>query len=103
MDGFKKVAKLDDIPENGMKSFEIDFEKIIICRTEDGVYALTDECSHDSAPISLGHIENCQVVCPRHGARFDIKSGDVKAPPAVVGIDTYEVKIDGDDIYVKLD
>lgn len=103
MDGFTKVATLDQIPEGGMKGFEINFEKIIICRSEDGVFALADECSHDSAPISMGHVENCQVVCPRHGARFDIKSGEVKGPPAVVGIDSYEVKVDGNDIYVKLD
>lgn len=103
MSGFVKIAAVDEIPLNGMKSFEIDEEEILICRTEEGVFALADECSHDAAPISRGEICEGQLVCPRHGAKFDIKTGEVKGPPAVVGIDTYEVKIENNEIYVMIE
>ena len=104
MSGFIKVAALDDIPVGKMKPFEIGFDRIVICRTEAGVFALTDECSHDGAPISDGRIDRQQnIVCPRHGARFNCQSGEVVAPPAVTGIDTFQVKIENDEIYVLLD
>ena len=102
MSDFTKVASVDEIGVNEMKSFEVNYERIIVCRTEKGFFALVDECSHDSSPISEGHICEGQVVCPRHGAKFDITTGEVKAPPAVVGIDTYEVKVENNDIFVKV-
>jgi len=55
----------------------------------------------NKAVIRFEAIKAHQVICPRHGARFNIVTGAVEAPPAVVGIDTYEVKIDGDDILVR--
>ncbi|MEA1979762.1 MAG: non-heme iron oxygenase ferredoxin subunit [candidate division Zixibacteria bacterium] len=103
MSKFKKVATTADVPTGEMKAFHIGHNQIIICNIEGKFYALLDECTHDSAPISSGNIQNNEVVCPRHGARFEIKSGAVKAPPALVPLDTYEVKIDGNDIYVKLE
>lgn len=104
MGEFKKVASVDDIPMGKMKAFEVGFDRIVICRTEDGIFALEDECSHDSAPISTGRLDRQgNLVCPRHGARFNCKTGDVTAPPAVVGIETYETKIENNEIYVFLE
>jgi 3-phenylpropionate/trans-cinnamate dioxygenase ferredoxin subunit len=100
---FKKVASVNDIPAGSMKAFEIRHNRFVICNTGDGVFAVADECSHDSAPISAGELRGDEVVCPRHGARFNVKDGSVKAPPAVVPIDTYDVKVEGKDIYVLLD
>lgn len=100
---FVRAAKTEDIPVGTMKGFEINFERILICHTKDGFYAVANECSHDSAPISAGELENNMVICPRHGAKFDVTSGEVKAPPAVVGIDTFEIKIENDEIFVRLE
>lgn len=103
MGDFIKVAHVDDIMIGQMKPFEVKRQQILICHTEEGFFALENACSHDSAFIHLGHIDKKHVVCPRHGARFDIKTGDVKAPPAVVGIERFEVKIENDEIYIKVD
>ena len=103
MSEFKKVATTVEIPDGEMRAFQIGHDRIIICQIKGEFHALIDECTHDSAPISTGHIQNNELVCPRHGARFEIKSGAVKAPPALVPLDTYEIKIDGNDIYVKLE
>jgi len=100
---FKRVANVADIPEGQMRGFEVGFDKVAVCHTSEGFFAITDECSHDAAPISSGSVAGNEVVCPRHGARFDLKTGDVTAPPAVVGIDTLELKIENDEIFVKVD
>ena len=99
----KKVARIGDVPKGSMKAFELGHRRFVICNTGDGIYAVADECSHDSAPISDGELQGEEVVCQRHGARFSVRDGSVKGPPAVVPIDSYEVKIEGQDIYVLLD
>ena len=83
-----------------MKAFEVEHTGIVIGNVDGKFYAFQDECSHDSAPISTGHLIGKEIVCPRHGARFDIKSGAVTGPPAVAPIDTFEIKIEGEDIYI---
>ncbi len=100
---FKKVASVSEIPTRNMKAFEIRHNRFVVCNTGDGIFAVADECTHDSAPISAGELRGDEVVCPRHGARFDVKNGSVKGPPAVVPIDTYDVKVEGENIFVLLD
>lgn len=103
MADFVKVAKTSDVPEGSFKAFEIDFERFVIAHTADGFFCVPDECTHDSAPISGGFLKKHELVCSRHGARFDVRTGEVTRAPAIVPLDTYEVRIEGDDILVKLD
>ncbi len=103
MEGFVKVAATSDIPVGTFKAVEIDFERILIVHTDEGFFALADECTHDSGIISDGLLIGNEVVCPRHGARFDVKTGAVTAPPAIVPVDTYDIKIENDDILVRVD
>ncbi len=102
MGEFKKVANVSEIELGQMKTFEIDFERILICNVDGKFYAIEDECSHDSAPISTGRLKNNILMCPRHGAKFDVTNGAVKAPPAIVPLETFEIKIDGNNILVKV-
>jgi len=102
MSVLRRVARSGDIPLGDMKQFEVGPARIVIAHTDDGFFAVADVCTHDSAPISDGEIDGGEVVCMRHGARFDLKSGVVTGPPALVPIDTYEVVVDGDNILVRL-
>lgn len=102
MSSFVKVATKSDIPAGEMRSFIVDHAPVVICNLNNEYFALADECSHDSAPISDGHLDGGNIVCPRHGATFDLQSGDVTGPPAVVAIDKYELKIEGEDILVMI-
>ncbi|MEA3297875.1 MAG: non-heme iron oxygenase ferredoxin subunit [candidate division Zixibacteria bacterium] len=97
---FVKVAKTSDVPAGEIQAFEVAHTKVVICHTSDGFYALENECSHDGAPIDDGELCGHDIICSRHGAKFDVKNGEVTGPPAVVGIDQYELKIEGDNIYV---
>ena len=100
---FVKVTTVDEIPEGSFKTFKMKHHKFIVAHITDGFFAVADECSHDAAPISEGELYGDDIVCPRHGARFDLTTGAVKSPPALVPIDTYEVKVEGQDILVLLD
>lgn len=103
MTDFQKVAQVGEIPLGTMKSVRINEQRLVIAHTDDGFFAVADECSHDAAPISDGEIDDNEVVCERHGARFDLKTGAVTAPPAIVPIDTFPLKVDGDDILVQVE
>jgi 3-phenylpropionate/trans-cinnamate dioxygenase ferredoxin subunit len=98
---FVKVATVDEVPEGSFKVVEIDYDRILVVHTAEGFFALADECTHDSAPISDGKLIKHEVICARHGARFDVRTGEVTRAPAIVPLDTYEIKIDGSDVYVK--
>ena len=100
---FVKVASVDEIGVGEMKSVRAGRTKVIVCRLEDGFFAVADECSHDYVPLSSGQVSGGNVVCPRHGAQFDIKTGEVKGPPAVARIDTFETKVENDDVFVRVD
>jgi 3-phenylpropionate/trans-cinnamate dioxygenase ferredoxin subunit len=100
---FVKVAKTGDIPVGKLKAFEIGFNRFVVAHTEDGFFAVANECTHDSAPIADGRIRGKDIMCTRHGARFDLATGTVTAPPAIVPLDVFEVKVAGDDIMVLLE
>lgn len=100
-----KIKKTDVLPGIA-KSYDIGDNKIVICNVNGEFFALEDVCSHDSGELVLGEgklIETCQLECPRHGARFDVKSGEAKRMPAVAPVKTYRVKVMSDEIEVEVD
>lgn len=103
MTTFHKVATVGDLAIDSMTEVEINHQKLVIAHTDDGYFAVANECSHDSAPISDGELNGNEVVCIRHGARFDLRTGAVTGPPAIVPIDSFPIRIDGNDIMVGLE
>lgn len=103
MGQFVRVASVDEIPVGKIKAFEIDFTRFVVAHTAEGFYAVCDECTHDGEPIHSGRIRGEEIMCTRHGARFSLHTGEVTAPPAVVPIETFEVKVEGNDIFVYLE
>jgi 3-phenylpropionate/trans-cinnamate dioxygenase ferredoxin component len=103
MGRFIRVATVDDIPEGKLRAFEIDHVSVVIAHAADGFHAVANECTHDGEPIETGRIRGHEIMCARHGARFDLQTGAVTAPPAIVPIDRYDIKIEGNDILVYLD
>jgi 3-phenylpropionate/trans-cinnamate dioxygenase ferredoxin subunit len=99
-DGFVTVAKVGEIPEGGVKVVRLGDQPVAVFHVDGGYYALDDVCTHDGGELASGVIEGAVVECPRHGARFDIRSGAVLSLPAVVPVPTYQVRVQGDDIQV---
>jgi len=67
---------------------------VVVFKLDDGFYALEDVCTHDGAEIASGIVEGNEIICPRHGARFCIKTGQVKCAPAYEDIEQFEIKIE---------
>ena len=102
MADFVKVATIKEVPVGGSKLVEVDYIRIALFNLAGEIYAIEDVCTHDGGPLVEGEVVNgCEVMCPRHGARFDIRSGKALSFPAFEATNTYQVKIDGDDILIE--
>ena len=94
------VAKTTDLGEDAHKLISIGGRKVLLCRSENQYFAVQNTCTHDMEPLTGGAIRKCTIVCPMHGARFSLKSGQPFGPPAFEPLDTYEVRIEGELIQV---
>lgn len=103
MSAFVKVAKVSDLPETGKLCLEVEDRFVVIVRLGEEFFCLDDVCTHDGGPLGEGELdsEGC-LVCPRHGARFDVRTGDAVTMPATEATVTHEVRVDGEDILLRL-
>ena len=97
-----KVAEVDDIPVGEVKTFEVEDIPIAICNVDGTFYAIENVCSHDDAPLGEGKLRGTEIECPRHGARFDVTTGDIKRQPAYAPIKTFPVRIENGAIYIDI-
>ena len=99
------VCKLADLPAGEMRLIEVDDRKIGVFHCADGeLLAIEDRCSHDDGPLAEGEFDSasCTVECPRHGSLFDLRTGRPKTLPAYRPVDTFEVRIDDDEVKLEL-
>jgi 3-phenylpropionate/trans-cinnamate dioxygenase ferredoxin subunit len=97
------VAKDSEIPEGETRIYDVEGTRIALCRVEGRLYAVEDRCSHDDGPLGEGYLEGYEIECPRHGARFDVRTGSVCRMPAVVPVEAFPVRVEDDDVYVEVD
>lgn len=99
---YVRVGTVSEVPQVGAEVFDVEDRRIAIYRLEDGLYAIDDICTHDGGPLAEGDVDGDQVICPRHGARFSIRTGAALTFPAVTPVDTYPVRVEGEDLLVGL-
>jgi metal-sulfur cluster biosynthetic enzyme/nitrite reductase/ring-hydroxylating ferredoxin subunit len=97
-----RVAKLSDLPDGGRLLVELDDRIVVLLRVGDELFCLDDVCTHDGGPLSEGQVSDHTIACPRHGAKFDLRTGKALTMPATVDTAAHEVQVRGDDIYVRL-
>ena len=97
-----KVAQLNELDEGQMKPVEIDDTSVLLSKIDGEVYAVSGTCTHYGAPLEDGALHNGQVICPWHHACFDVKTGAHLEPPGLNALARFEVRVDGDDIFVTL-
>lgn len=102
MGEFVRVASVAEVPENGMKSVQVDGVGIVLVKRDGRVFALEDRCSHEEFPLSAGEVTGDQITCALHGARFELASGAAKALPAVLPVRTFDCRIEGDEVQVRV-
>ncbi len=101
MSDFVAVAKTGEIEEGVVKVVRVGDAPIGLTKVEGELFAFADVCTHDDGPVAEGELEEYIIECPRHGAKFDIRSGKVKQLPAVTPIPVYAVKVEGDVVLVS--
>ena len=97
-----KLATLSDLKTR--KLLRIDHEDycLLLAYVDDSVYAVDNTCTHEDASLAKGSLHGDCVKCPLHGSRFNLKTGEALDEPAEEKLNTYAVKIDGNDILVQL-
>lgn len=98
---FIKVARVDEIPPGERLVVEIRRRWVAIFNVDGQLFAIEDRCTHDDGPLAEGELVGCEIICPRHGARFDIREGKVMSAPALVDVPSYETRVVGEDILIK--
>jgi 3-phenylpropionate/trans-cinnamate dioxygenase ferredoxin subunit len=96
------VARASEIPIGQFKAVEAGGKRLLICHAQTGFYAVDDTCTHDDGPLGDGWLEGEAIECPRHGAKFDVKTGRVLCLPAAAPISSYDVKVEGDQVLVDV-
>jgi 3-phenylpropionate/trans-cinnamate dioxygenase ferredoxin subunit len=102
MSDFVRACSLAELPEQGTFGVELDGTPLVIVRSEGDVYALDEFCTHEEVSLVDGEIYDHTVECWLHGSCFDLRSGKPTGPPATKPLSTYQVRIDGEDVYVAV-
>lgn len=97
---FVQVATVDEIPAGERKLVWVDEEPAVLFNVEGEFFCVADVCSHDGGPLGEGELVDHEIECPRHGALFDIRTGEALSLPATAPTAVYRVKVEGDRILV---
>jgi 3-phenylpropionate/trans-cinnamate dioxygenase ferredoxin subunit len=96
------IAKVSDTPPGTISVHEVGDVRIALCNVNGRFYAIDDVCTHDGGPLDQGELDGELVECPRHGALFDVTTGQPRTLPAVRPVKTYAVTVEGDDVRVEI-
>lgn len=102
MPEFVKVATVSEVPDPGKTLVEVDDRVVALFHVGGEFFAIDDVCTHDGGPLSDGTLEDHTIACPRHGAKFDICTGAALTMPATQPTVAHEVKVEGNDVFVRL-
>ncbi len=98
---FVKLGTVAEVPDGQVRVFEIEGKRFAVCQSEGHFYAIDDRCTHDNGPLGEGALANGQIECPRHAARFDIKTGKAMCLPAVGAVATFAIDVRGDELWIS--
>ena len=101
MTKYVKVAHADDIPPGAKKIVEVDGIEVVVINLDGQFYAVEDVCTHDGGPLGEGSLEDGQIVCPRHGAHFDVRTGAALTLPAFEPVPTRQTLVVDGDVLVE--
>ena len=87
------IGGSDSVQETAPFSAEVDGIPIVVVRCGAELYAVEDRCTHDGEPLGEAEVESCQIICPRHGAHFCLRTGEALTPPAYEPLRTYKVRV----------
>ncbi|PWI58346.1 Rieske (2Fe-2S) protein [Sulfoacidibacillus thermotolerans] len=98
-----KVASLPALQEQSMQRVRVNDTDVLLLWVNGTVYAVSDTCTHARVSLADGWLEGDILCCPRHGGKFDLKTGKAVAFPAIRSLPKYLVHVDGEDVYVDVE
>ena len=99
---FVEVALEEELPVNERLFIDIDGKPVVIINLAGKLFAVGDVCTHDNGPVGDGELDGYELICPRHGARFDIRSGKATKAPAFTDIPSFPVKVEDGKVYIEI-
>jgi 3-phenylpropionate/trans-cinnamate dioxygenase ferredoxin component len=102
MPDFVPVCQTTDIPDPGKQLLEIDDRMVVLLHVAGEFFCLDDVCTHDGGPLAEGELKDHRIICPRHFAEFDIRTGRALTMPATQDTVAHEVKVEGEQVFVKI-
>ena len=96
---FKKVAETVSLAPGEKMLVEYDDDEVGLFNIDGQFFAISDVCTHDDGPLVEGKLDGHCIICPRHGARFNVKTGE-QTMPAMSPVPTYQVRVEGNDILI---
>ena len=103
MNDYQQVASLDEVPAGKTLTVMIEGNEILLCHTSEGLFAVDNMCTHAAARLCEGRLRGQRILCPMHGAAFDVRSGEALSRPASVPLRSYPIKLVGDEIHLSIE
>lgn len=97
---FVRVASVDELPPGTGKAVTVNDRRIALFNVDGTFYAIDDSCTHEEASLAQGSLYGDIVACPKHGSRFNVRTGRVLSLPAVIPVNTYPVKVEEGQVYL---
>ncbi|MGC8642433.1 MAG: non-heme iron oxygenase ferredoxin subunit [Isosphaeraceae bacterium] len=97
-----KVANCSEVPPGGKKLLDVDGRAIALFNVDGMFYAIDDVCTHDGGPLAEGALKGCEIQCPRHGARFDVRTGKPLCMPAIEPVASHRVDVRGNEVFLEI-
>jgi len=102
MSEFFRVCRTFEVPDPGLATVDVDNRLIVLVHLNGKFYALDDACSQNSGMLGKGLLEGYQIICPCHGAHFDVRTGHVLNMRDMPGTQVHDVEVEGNDVFVKI-
>lgn len=102
MSDFIRVIDVGEVPDPGKTLVEVEGEMIALFHVEGRWHAIDDVCTHDGGPLADGELRDHKIACPRHGAKFDIRTGAALTMPAVRPTRAHDTKVEAGGVWVRL-
>lgn len=99
-DGYQLIARITDIAQGKTLCVELEGREVLLCHAKEGFFAVDNLCTHAQARLSEGKLKGCKILCPLHGAAFDIRDGGALTRPATKPLASYTLHVEDEQIYL---